>query len=509
MLAFFRARCLKPGYCLRDKAIKDFLSHYNEMESKRHMKPGTAKTYLRGILKSGFALEIKAVNGRDYLIASESPTRMREVMEGFRSDLQEEADYKSELCRAQAEKAAQDQEAWAELLAYARGENVEPADDEDAKPAESADFFAGESENFVDAEESLRGNVGNFADNAENNAEEPAKFYQDDGKVLRPNESNLGGESSYESSLQLTFEFTVTTTTPSSTLPRVVEESMRGNVILVDDNLGEQEKSQEEVLPGNDDSSLSPASEEDNDRDFCDPFAEDSDKELPTSASKAVLEQVPAPASPSETPPSAGGFDLTEEEQIFEDDPLGAAVPAPVSLSQEALLKELISEGMGEARAKAAVRDRYDAAVMQLENLRRALPTEVLKPSSRGAWLNVAIRDGYGPTKGYTKHLAAQKAEQERQEVLAREEAARQAQNESERILFDEFEANLSETEYAALRQRARNCVHPDWRKRGEAKCALMIAENYKSLLRGDEITEHCFWAVPDAEPQTEEEASS
>ena len=117
----------------------------------------------------------------------------------------------------------------------------------------------------------------------------------------------------------------------------------------------------------------------------------------------------------------------------------------------------------------------------------------------------MAIRDGYGQTKGYTKHLAVQKAEQERRETLARAEAARQNQVESECIFFDEFEANLSEEEYAALRQRARNCVHPDWRKRGEAKCALMVAENYKSLLRGDEITEHCFWAVPDAEPQTED----
>ena len=195
-----------------------------------------------------------------------------------------------------------------------------------------------------------------------------------------------------------------------------------------------------------------------------------------------------------------GAYDAADANQVIAQ--VGAApslnpktMTRVASSPQEILIAELVSEGMGKGQAKEAVRCHYDVAIYQLENLRHALQSDKILPS-RGGWLYKAITTGYGPTKGHQQFLEAQKAEHERRKVLARDEAARQARIESERISFDEFKANLSPEEDAVLRQRARNCVHPDWRKRGEAKCALMVTENYKSLLKGEERMEYALWPL-------------
>ncbi len=170
--------------------------------------------------------------------------------------------------------------------------------------------------------------------------------------------------------------------------------------------------------------------------------------------------------------------------------------PAPGPSPQELLLAELVSEGMGEGQTRVAVRDHYDMAVYQLANLRHVLPSEKILPS-RGGWLYKAVTTGYGPTKGYQQFLETQKAEQKRREAQARDQAAHQARIEAERVSFDAVEQELTPEEEAALRQRARNCVHPDFRKRGEAKCANMIEVNYKALLAGEERKEYKFWPAP------------
>jgi hypothetical protein len=169
------------------------------------------------------------------------------------------------------------------------------------------------------------------------------------------------------------------------------------------------------------------------------------------------------------------------------------AAPEPDPNLQDALVQELIAEGMGEKQAHSAARDRYDVAVEQLANLRHALPTEAIKPS-RGGWLYLAIKDGYDPTKGHEKWLRAEKAR------LARTASSGRAKPESAKRQSDAPAAQpLSPDQIAALLQQARNCVHPDFRALGEAKCERMVAQNYNRLRAGDQLEEHGAWPEPEA----------
>ena len=169
--------------------------------------------------------------------------------------------------------------------------------------------------------------------------------------------------------------------------------------------------------------------------------------------------------------------------------------PAPDPSPQELLLTELVSEGMGEGQARKAVAKSYDAAAMQLANLRHALPGEKILPS-RGGWLHLAITRGYGHTKGYAKHLEEQKAAEQRRVAQERREAERLTRIEAERVDFDSIANDLTPDEDAALRQKARNCVPPLYR---EGRCDKMIQTNYEALLRGEKKKEYSVWEVPEA----------
>ena len=177
----------------------------------------------------------------------------------------------------------------------------------------------------------------------------------------------------------------------------------------------------------------------------------------------------------------------------------GVAEGTITSSPKETLLAELILEGMGAAKAREAVCNRYEIAMMQLANLRHALPTEKILPS-RGGWLYKAITTDYGPTKGYQQFLNIQKAEGGRRAAQAKGEAEHQAQIEAERAAYEQAESSLSAEQLADLRQRARNCVHPDFRKNGEARCVRMVQVNYQKLLRGERVSEYALWPLKNSE---------
>ena len=195
---------------------------------------------------------------------------------------------------------------------------------------------------------------------------------------------------------------------------------------------------------------------------------------------------------------SGGGTALTEEDALFdngegdvEPEAMTSANPSP----QELLVTELVSEGMGLTQARRAVAEKYDAAAMQLDNLLHALPTEKLIPDDRGKWLYVAIKDGYGPTKGYARFLEEQGTKQRRREAQEKRDAAQRVKNEAERILFDELD--LTEEEKAALRQKARNCVPPIFRNDNNPMTRDMIKNNYEALVLGKEVKDYGVWPVP------------
>ena len=206
-------------------------------------------------------------------------------------------------------------------------------------------------------------------------------------------------------------------------------------------------------------------------------------------------------ASHSDNPTEA-----THETGTFEGD---GVAPHPISppsalhlqiasvdpATQEMLLKELVTEGMGVGQAQKAVANHFEAAAMQLENLRYALPEEVLRPANRGAWLHVAITDGYGPTKGYARHLAGKEATVKRQAASERREAAQQAESEAKRAV----ELELTPDETASLNQKARNRVRPELRRRSEIRNAALIRANYEKLLAREKIVEFAAWSVPGA----------
>ncbi len=227
-------------------------------------------------------------------------------------------------------------------------------------------------------------------------------------------------------------------------------------------------------------------------------------------------QQKPAPPAPPEPPVVVAGDDpdAKKADEIFAGgDPVLAQVASPPALNPdsgsspapdpsppEMLLAELVSEGLGEGHARMAVRDHYAAAVMQLANLRHALPGEKILPS-RGGWLHLAITRGYGHTKGYAQYLSEQKAAEQRRAAQARREADRLARMEAERVNFDAIANDLTPEEDAALRQKARNCVPPEYRKGGEVRCAKLVQANYEMLLRGEGKKEYGFWAMHNATP--------
>ncbi|MGI4791665.1 MAG: hypothetical protein ACRYFS_22815 [Janthinobacterium lividum] len=497
MLAFFRARCNTYGYCQRDKAITDFLSHYNEAKSKRHMKPETAQRYLCTIMKTARVMEVKAVNGRIYLIADESPVRMREVMERFQADLREGADYQTDLRRVQAEKAAQDEAAWADLLAYNRAENAEPAGD-----AEGTDFFASESENFAEGAE-------NDADKAENSDSETAKCYGEFCKVLHENESKTGGESSSESSLEPSIEDTNETTT-TSTAPCVVEESrVRADaaedvVVFSSFDVFEEDQAQEQAAddvnkpPVVDASSAatSALTEEiapEAPLEDAGPQVDESQAMPPVTlpappAPPMVLSEVPAPQAPA------------APQKAQEASARNATDPCVIDL-----VTQLRGEGMGKAQAETLALTEYEECHKQLENLRDALPTEQLKPS-RGGWIFGAITQGYGPTKGHEAKLKQEAKKQAARVKMEAKWAEQDAKAAKPMAILAEVTNSLTAEEEAELRQRARNCVHPDFRKRKSSD--RLIEQNYLALVRGEKIKEYCVWErEEDSEVDTAAEA--
>lgn len=341
MLAFIRGRCKGYGCCQRDKALRDFLAYYNaptgEPKSKRHMTVNTATRYLREILKTGRVLEIKAVNDRIYLIADASPARMCEMLKRFRAELLEEAEYQDELRRTQAKKAAQDESAWAELLAYARRPGAPATAEETPEPA--AKSFADDTEND--------------ADDAENNDAGPANLSRDDGKILQPNESDFGGESSPESASESAKE----TTTPGSALPCSVEESARQDgVVDVLADKRENEESQAAVPTGQGDDADAPfasldgpapasAPNDDNNWAPVDPFAADA-----TGVNQQISPPVPKAQEQPQEAPQAAPASPTEA--------LARASPAEVELDR--LVRSLVEEFCDEQFSPTDLRDVLD-----------------------------------------------------------------------------------------------------------------------------------------------------
>ncbi len=176
---------------------------------------------------------------------------------------------------------------------------------------------------------------------------------------------------------------------------------------------------------------------------------------------------------------------------------------------EDRLFEALAAEGMGEAQARQAASENFPKAEYQLANLRYALPDEKLIPADRGKWLFVAIRNGYGPTKGYQQHLDAERKAQEaaagRAAAQARQATRLEAESAKPTTLLSTEErlALLPPEEQASLRQRARNAMPTNMRLRraNEAKNSgreKMVDRFLRRLLDGVEVEDHGEWKMSD-----------
>ncbi len=155
MIAWLRARCRTYGYCLKNKAVKDYAAYSTEPGSTAHKTEETVKRYMRHAEKIGYLITIKNEQGKVCLIAHEDVKRMKIEFDNIRTRLQEK--------QKEEDKVRQERTA---LLDQVQGEH-------DALRL------------YVLSIQDCAGDAENFAGKPENSPESCGEFYESHGKILQ------------------------------------------------------------------------------------------------------------------------------------------------------------------------------------------------------------------------------------------------------------------------------------------------------------------------------------